>query len=133
MIHFDKNTPVMIAIYPIDFRAGLNKLSSLADSLLEDSHEKSGIFVFRNKRRTDIKIIFYDDNGYFLGHKRLSKGKLGWWPRTETERLSISSTQLIKLLKGVDPRGGFLPKMRKLHPKDLIRERKDQIEYRAIE
>jgi transposase len=129
MIHFDANIPVMIAIYPLDFRAGLNKLSALAESLVEDGSEESGIFVFRNKRRTDIKIIFYNENGYFLGHKRLSKGKLSWWPRTEYERLNISSTELLKLLKGVDPRKSFHPDLHRLKTKDLICEREEDPQH----
>lgn len=114
MITFDPKTPVMIVISPIDFRAGLNKLSSVVQALIEENPSKDGIFVFRNKRNTDIKVIFYHENGYFLGHKRLSKGKLKWWPRNEFESLNISSTELVRLLMGIDPRGGFSPDLAKM-------------------
>ena len=104
----------MIAISPIDFRAGLNKLGAVAEAVFEKNPRNDGIFVFRNKRGTDIKIIFYHRNGFFMGHKRLSKGKLKWWPRTEKESLDITAPELEKLLMGVDPRGSFHPDWQKM-------------------
>jgi len=56
-----------------------------------------------------MKLITYDRNGFFMGHKRLSKGKLSWWPRTEGETLGITVEHLNRLLKGIDPRGSFNP------------------------
>jgi transposase len=109
MIRFDGSFKVLVGLDPIDFRSGINRLSSIAQALFDESPKDRVIFVFRNKRKTDIKIIGYDTNGFFLGHKRLSKGKLSWWPRTEGECLSIDTAQLVKLLKGVDPRGDFHP------------------------
>lgn len=132
MIHFDANVSVMIAISPIDFRVGLNKLAAITEILLKENPEQNGIFVFRNKRRTDIKIIFYDDNGYFLGHKRLSKGKLSWWPRNEHESLNVSSHELVKLLKGVDPRGGFNPELEKIKTKAQGFGKKENNQYQPI-
>lgn len=109
MIAFDSTFKVLVGLDPVDFRAGINRLSSIAQAQFHKNPRERFIFVFRNKRKTDIKLIGYDGNGFFLGHKRLSKGKLSWWPRTEGESLSIDSSQLVKLLKGVDPRGGFHP------------------------
>lgn len=109
MITFDAKTSIMIALQPIDFRAGINKLACIAQELFASDPMASGLFVFRNKRNTDIKIIFYQRNGYFLGHKRLSRGRLKWWPRTAGEALKIKADELLKLLQGVDPRGTFHP------------------------
>ena len=114
MIIFDHNLRVMIGLEPIDFRAGLNKLAAIAQAVFQEDPRAQCVFVFRNKRKTDIKLIVYHCNGFFLGHKRLSKGKLSWWPRTEAECLSIDSSQLVKLLKGMDPRGDFHPDWHKL-------------------
>lgn len=109
MVIFDSTFQILVGIDPIDFRAGLNKLASIAQAQFAKNPRERFIFVFRNKRKTDIKLIGYDGNGFFMGHKRLSKGKLKWWPRTEGESLSIDSEQLVRLLKGVDPRGRYHP------------------------
>ena len=99
----------MIAISPIDFRAGINRLISIAQTLFEKDTSAAYIFVFKNKKSTDIKLILYDTNGYLLAHKRLSKGKLKWWPRTSFEAENIDTFELVRLLDGVDPRGSFHP------------------------
>lgn len=114
MIELSPDTPVYIALSPIDFRAGINRLAAQAAEIFSKDPAKGGIFLFHNKRKTDMKLICYDANGFFLGHKRLSRGKLSWWPRTAHEAYSISVSELNRLLKGVDPRGGFNPEWQKL-------------------
>jgi len=36
------------------------------------------VFVFRNRRRTAIKALVYDGQGFWLCHKRLSSGRFRW-------------------------------------------------------
>lgn len=109
MIEISPDTRVFISLSPIDFRAGMNRLGAIARELFSKDPRRGGIFLFHNKKKTDMKLVYYDRNGFFLGHKRLSRGKLSWWPRTEGESLSITVGQLNRLLKGVDPRGDFNP------------------------
>ena len=109
MINFSNDIKVMIAIEPIDFRAGINRLAAIAQEVFSREVVKGVLFAFKNRRRTDIKLILYDGSGYFMGHKRLSKGKLNWWPRTEVEAGRLSSAEFLKLLHGVDPRGSYHP------------------------
>ena len=114
MIEITPDTRVFISLSPIDFRAGINRLGAIATELFGKDPMKGGIFLFHNKKKTDIKLVVYDRNGFFMGHKRLSRGKLSWWPRTEGETLSITVDHLNKLLKGIDPRGSFNPKWESL-------------------
>ena len=109
MITFSKDCRIYVGIEAIDFRCGLNKLVPLAHRCFEQDPMGRAIFIFRNHRRTDIKLLFFDRNGFFMGHKRLSRGKLQWWPRTKDECLGLDATQLMRLLCGVDPRGNFHP------------------------
>lgn len=112
MIHFSANHEVMIAINPVDFRAGHNRLRAVAEQLFGEDPRKSGLFIYRNRRSTDIKLIFYNGTGYFMGHQKLSKGRLKWWPRTEAEALNVSAEAVSRLLLGVDPRGTWHPDWR---------------------
>ena len=109
MITFSSDCRIYISLEAIDFRCGLNKLVPLAQSRFALDPRDHAVFVFRNRRRTDIKMIFFDRNGFFMGHKRLSRGKLEWWPRTKDECLGLNSEELFRLLLGVDPRGNFHP------------------------
>ncbi len=109
MISFAPDIRIYVKLEGIDFRCGLNRLVPLARSCFEKDVRERAVFVFRNKARTDIKLIFFDRNGFFLGHKRLSQGKLLWWPRTAEECSSLKADELLRLLAGVDPRGNFHP------------------------
>jgi transposase len=105
MMQFSETTCVLVAIEPIDFRSGINRLVSKAFERFQKHVEATeSVFVFRNKRGTDIKLIWFDVNGYFMAHKRLSKDKLTWWPRSLRECQSLSPRQLLELLRGHDPR-----------------------------
>lgn len=109
-MRFDNNICVLIGIESIDFRVGINRVRTLAQEVFHEDPMGGGVlFVFKNKRRTDIKFLFYDGTGFMLGHKRLSEGKLKWWPRNEYEASSISGERVIRLLHGVDPRTEFHP------------------------
>lgn len=115
MISFSDKARIYIKTEHIDFRCGLNKLVPLARSCFDVDPKSEVIFVFRNRRKTDIKMIFFDRNGYFMGHKRFSSGKLKWWPRNEAECYQLDAGKLMKLLLGVDPRGNFHPDWSEVH------------------
>lgn len=109
-MNFDRDIRVLIGIDPIDFRAGINKVRTIAHEVFdEDPMGGDVLFMFKNKRRTDVKFLLYDGTGFILGHKRLSEGKLRWWPRNEYEAQAISSERVIRLLHGVDPRSEYHP------------------------
>jgi transposase len=48
------------------------------------------VFVFRNRSAKALKILVYDGQGFWLCHKRLSRGKFCWWP---TGRSSVEGAQ----------------------------------------
>lgn len=78
-----RNDRVFFYIRPIDFRNGIDGLSCLCKKELQRDPMNGGMFVFCNKRRHSIKILFYDGQGYWVYHKRLSEGKFRWWPKGE--------------------------------------------------
>jgi transposase len=59
--------------------------------------------LFRNRRRTSIKILMYDGQGFWLCHKRLSSGRLRWWPSGAGDSATLRSHELAVLLSGGDP------------------------------
>jgi transposase len=61
-------SPVYLCREPVDFRKGLHALAVLVESELS-----SGLFVFRNRRGTGIKLIYWERNGFCLWHKKLEQ------------------------------------------------------------
>ena len=55
-------------------------------------------FIFRNRRKTAVKVLLYDQTGFWLCHKRLSKGQFKQWPKSTSAVVSIKPEQLNQLL-----------------------------------
>jgi len=94
-------TPQMrffVAVESADFRKGIDGLCGLCRSVLKTNPITGAVFVFRNKRRTAIKILVYDGQGYWLCHKRLSSGKFNWWPQADDSNVSQLAVHELQLL-----------------------------------
>ena len=86
MIQITPHQKLLLAIEPCDFRKGIDSLAALCRQPLNQNPFSGHLFVFANRRRTAIKILTYDGQGFWLCMKRFSKGKLAWWP-TDNEPL----------------------------------------------
>lgn len=105
MIQVTPQMRVLVAIEPIDFRKGIDGLAQLCRATLRADPFSGAVFVFRNRRRTGIKLLVYDGRGFWLCHKRLSTGRLRWWPQDQSAGTELEAHQLMVLLAGGDPKG----------------------------
>lgn len=98
MIQLTPQMRIFIAVEAADFRKGIDGLCQVCRSILKVDPFTGAVFVFRNRRRTAIKIMVYDGQGYWLCHKRLSHGKFQWWPQKgdqTVDRLAVHELQLL--------------------------------------
>ncbi|QEP41804.1 transposase [Ectothiorhodospiraceae bacterium BW-2] len=75
MIYLTEQTPVMIATAPADFRRGIDGFVALCQHQLGQQPRSGTVFAFINRSKTMIRLLVYENNGYWLMTKRLSKGK----------------------------------------------------------
>jgi transposase len=95
---------VLVAVEPADFRRGIDGLARECKEALGSDPFSGTVFVFRNRRATAIKILFYDGQGFWLCHKRLSSGRFRYWPtRVGKAVTSLEAHELAVLLRGGDP------------------------------
>jgi transposase len=99
MIHLTHNTPIVIAIMPIDFRRGIDGIAALCKQQLAQEPGSGTLFVFINRRKTMVRVLVYENNGYWLMTKRLSRGKFSGWPRVNKPISAMDATHLRRLLK----------------------------------
>jgi transposase len=98
MIQLTPQMRFFIAIEAADFRKGIDGLCAVCRNVLKVNPFTGAVFVFRNRRRTAIKILVYDGQGYWLCHKRLSNGKFQWWPQRgdqKVDKLAVHELQLL--------------------------------------
>jgi transposase len=99
MIAITQDHKIYIACQAVDFRKGIDGYAALCRSTLQLNPFGGHCFIFRNKRRTAIKVLLYDGTGFWLCHKRLSKGQFKHWPSNAYQVVSIDAKQLSKLLQ----------------------------------
>jgi transposase len=104
MIQVTPQMRVLVAVERADFRCGIDGLAQRCRQTLESDPFSGATFVFRNRRRTAIKALVYDGQGFWLCHKRLSAGRFPWWPvRADEAVTSLQAHELQVLLSAGDP------------------------------
>ena len=104
MIQITPQMRILVAVEAADFRRGIDGLARLCREDLKADPFAGTVYVFRNRRRTAVKLLVYDGQGFWLCHKRLSQGKFRWWPsRCEAAGSSLRAHELQVLLCGGDP------------------------------
>lgn len=105
MIQLTPQMRLLVAVAPVDFRCGIDGLARWCREVLREDPLSGAVLVFRNRRRTAVKILVYDGQGFWLCHKRLSSGRFRWWPSRADEAVdALRAHELQVLLSGGDPR-----------------------------
>ena len=73
-----------------------------------------GLFVFRSRRGTSIRILVYDGQGFWLAQKRLSQGRFVWWPSGKEPARRLEAHQAQLRLAAGNPETAVAPVWRKV-------------------
>ena len=87
---------------PVDMRKSIDGLASLVEQELELSPYSEALFVFCNRGRDKIKLLYWERNGFIVWYKRLEKQRFAWLRGSGHKRISISGEELNWLLDGFD-------------------------------
>jgi len=103
MISFSAHTKVYLAVGPTDMRRAINGLSAQVEDVLEKDVFSSHLFVFCNRGRDKVKLLFWHNNGFWLWYRRLERQRF-WWPMGATDEttVEVSVRELSWLLEGLD-------------------------------
>jgi transposase len=104
MIQLAPQARILVATAPADFRCGIDGLAAQCRAALGHDPMSGALFVFRNRRGTALKVLAYDGQGFWLCHKRLSRGRFRHWPeRNNVAACQLQVHELHVLLWGGDP------------------------------
>lgn len=92
---------VFLGIGQTDMRKSIDTLSIQVSERLGEDSFSGNMFVFCNRSRTILKILYWERNGFCLWHKRLEKHRFRW-PESEEAAKEISFRELNWLLEGLD-------------------------------
>jgi len=102
MIQWPKDVPIYLHRDPVDFRKSINGLAVIVSDAMELPLFEPGLFVFCNRHRTQIKLLYWDRTGFALWQKRLEKDKFKWPRRHNDETVVVTHEQWMWLLRGLD-------------------------------
>ncbi|ADH98367.1 IS66 family insertion sequence element accessory protein TnpB [Salisediminibacterium selenitireducens] len=109
---------VYLARGSTDLRKSIDGLAAIVQEGFELDPFSSSLFVFCNRYRDKIKILYWDHNGFWLYYRRLEKGRFPWPTSGSDEPMIITERQLRWLLDGLplDQKGAH----RKMNPEKVV-------------
>jgi transposase len=102
MIQLSPHMRIFLYVEPVDFRNGIDGLAGLCRLKLRQDPLSGAVFLFINRRRTSLKLLAYDGQGFWMCQKRLSQGKIKFWPKGDS---ALTAPQVQVLLYNGDPQG----------------------------
>jgi len=101
MIAMPAGVRILVAMRPVDFRSGADRLAALAQERLRQNPFGGTVLVFRAKRAERVKILLWDGSGLILIWKRLEKSTFQWPPIADG-MMQLSPAQFSALFEGLD-------------------------------
>ena len=98
MLTFNGSLKVYVALEPCDMRKSFNTLAELVRNHLQLDPLSGAAFLFTNKSRRLIKILYFDGTGYWVVAKRLEKGKWGQCANIDRMQERISKKRVLRPL-----------------------------------
>jgi transposase len=104
MMRPSNDVPVVyLYVAPVDFRKQIDGLAALVQEVLLQDPFSEQLYVFTNRRRNRVRILYWERSGFVLWHKRLERERFHW-PRSAEVAVTLTGRELNFLLDGYDLR-----------------------------
>ena len=100
---------VCLAVEPCDLRKSFDSLAAVVRGVLGEDPLSRKVFVFANRPRDRVKLLYWDGTGLWVLAKRLERGRFRW-PAScgpGARKLALEPAALDMLLNGIDLREGM--------------------------
>ena len=101
MLGLGAATRIYVATGATDMRLSFDGLYALVVGRLEQDPQTGHLFLFANKRRDRMKILFFDGSSLWVCARRMEQGRLHW-PSSEEGRMQLSREEFALLIWGID-------------------------------
>ena len=107
MLSLPPSVRLFVARGVTDMRKSFDTLAALVIEVIEQDPQSGHLFLFVNRRRDRLKVLWWDRSGYCLLAKRLEHGRFRVFDRADGNAGSfeMSASELALILEGIDLRG----------------------------
>lgn len=106
MLTLGGSVRIFVCVQPTDMRRGFDRLAATAQEVTHHDPLSGYLFVFLNRRRNRVKILYWDKSGYCLWYKRLEAGQFHLPAFSlEQESIELDIGPLTLMLEGIDLSG----------------------------
>ena len=102
MLRLPGSVRVFLCLTAVDMRRSFDGLAAMAEHVVGQDPLSGHLFVFRNRRGDRVKILVWDQSGFWVLYKRLEHGTFAWPADEAPGAVTIASRDLLVLLAGVD-------------------------------
>lgn len=107
MLNLLPSVRIFIARGATDMRKSFDTLAALVIELVDEDPQSGHLFLFVNRRRDRLKVLWWDRSGYCLLAKRLEHGQFRVFDQAagKAGAFEMSASELLLILEGIDLRG----------------------------
>jgi transposase len=103
MLNVAAGTRIFVATGATDMRKGFDGLCGVVTSTLQKDPLSGHLFLFVNRRRDKLKILYWDGDGLAIWYRRLEQGTFQMPTVSEDKKTAeIRSDELTMLVRGID-------------------------------
>lgn len=106
MINLPPSVQIYVCTEAADMRRSFDGLSAMVKYIIKKDPLSGHLFVFRNKKRDRVKLLFWDRTGFVIWYKRLEKGRFRFPDKAAAgeNHIELEAGHLTLLLEGIDLR-----------------------------
>jgi len=101
VLSFSSATRIFLVAGSTDMRMSYHGLYAIVEHELAADPFSGHLFVFCNRKRNRLKVLYWDRSGLWVCAKRLEKGTFAW-PQTDAKSIEMRSEELALLIGGID-------------------------------
>ena len=107
MLSLPPSVRLFVARGVTDMRKSFDTLAALVTDVVDEDPQSGHLFLFVNRRRDRLKVLWWDRSGYCLLAKRLEHGQFRVFDRAggSDGAFELSTSELALILDGIDLRG----------------------------
>lgn len=109
MLSIPHNLRIYAALDPVDMRKSFDALHAIVETIIQQDPFSGHLFLFRNRRRDHLKIMWWDTDSFTIYYRRLERGVFQLPSDLKSSRvdagakhITINADELLLLLRGIE-------------------------------